>query len=257
VIVLAVESATGVAEVAVLEAGHLRGEATAPPGRPHAAALLPAVEAALAEAGCSLEDVEAFAVSIGPGSFTGLRIGLATVKAFALGGDRPAAAVPTLAALAWPLRPRGGGEVGILACLDARRGERYAAGYRGSEAGLAPWIPESVWRPEELAERVAERPGGQGESLWLVGEALEEVQGALETAARGRAMPARRPAPPGSERPRARAVGELGLRMLERGEGRPARDLVPRYLRRAEAEVRRTGRSLEASGEEDPAGGVL
>jgi len=254
VIVLAVESATAVAEVAVLEAGRLRGEATAPPGRPHAAALLPAVEAALAEAGCRLEDVEAFAVSIGPGSFTGLRIGLATVKAFVLGDDRPAAAVPTLAALAWPLRPRGGGEVGILACLDARRGELYAAGYRGSQAGLAPWIPESVWRPEELAKRAAERFAGQDESLWLVGEALEEVEAALREGG-GTALVHR--APPGSERPRARAVGELGLRMLGRGEGGPARHLVPRYLRRAEAEARRTGRALEASGEEDPAGGVL
>jgi len=260
VIVLAVESAAAGAEVAVLEAGRLRGGATAPAGRPHAAALLPAVEDALAEAGCRLEDVEAFAVSIGPGSFTGLRIGLATVKAFVLGSDRPVAPVPTLAALAWPLRPRGREEVRILACLDARRGELYAAGYRGSESGLAPWIPESVWRPEELAERVAELPGPREETLWLVGEALEGVQAALQAARvprRSRGIAAVRPAPPGSERPRARAVGELGLRMLERGEGGTARDLVPRYLRRAEAEVRRTGRALEASREEDPAGGVF
>lgn len=253
-IVLAVESATGAAEVAVLEDGRVRGEAAAAPGRPHAAALLSVVERALAGARCRLEEVEAFALSIGPGSFTGLRIGLATVKAFALGTELPVAPVPTLAALAWPLRRGSEREPAILACLDARRGELYAAGYRGCDQGLLPWIPEGVWRPGELADCVAGAPPeSRPERVWLVGEGLE----ALEKALREAGIAELRRSPREAERPRARAVGELGLRALERGQGRPARDLVPRYLRRAEAEVRRTGQRVEESPEEEPAGELL
>jgi len=254
VIVLAVESATAVAEVAVLEGGRLRGEATAPAGRPHAAALLPAAERALHDAGCRLEEVEGFALSIGPGSFTGLRIGLATVKAFALGTDLPVAPVPALAALAWPLRRASEREPAILACLDARRGELYAAGYRGADEGLLPWVPEGVWRPGELADRVAGAPSAaRPERVWLVGEGLEGVQDALREAG----IAELRRVPRETGRPRARAVGELGLRILGRGHGRPARDIVPRYLRRAEAEVRRTGQRVEGSSEEEPAGELL
>jgi tRNA threonylcarbamoyladenosine biosynthesis protein TsaB len=233
--ILALETATSRTGVAVLDGARVLAEVEAEPERGHAAALLPAVEGALAQAGVGLDVIDAFALAIGPGSFTGLRIGLATLKAFALGTEKPLAAVPTLAALAYPLRAA---DTAVIACLDARRGELYAAGFRaGADADTLvtlPEIPESVWKPESLAARIEGR-------CVLVGEGVEAVRDALLAAGRGDV----RVAEPALCRPRAAVVGVLGARMLARGEGKPAEDVVPRYLRRAEAEARRTGQALE------------
>lgn len=241
---LAVATATASIGVAVLDGARVLAEAAGEPGRPHAAALLPAIERALADAGVVLDEIEAFALAIGPGSFTGLRIGLATLKAFALGTPRLVAPVPTLAALAWPVRASAEAAAGaaIVACLDARRGELYAAGFRAAGDGLAPLaeLPESVWKPEALAARIAA-------PCVLLGEALEPAARALEAAGRA-------PLRVQAAAPRASAVGALGARMLARGEGRAAADVVPRYVRRAEAEARRIGDPLEPT---DAPRGVL
>jgi tRNA threonylcarbamoyladenosine biosynthesis protein TsaB len=231
---LALETATAATGVALLEDGRVLAEVEGEAGKGHAAALLPAVERALTQAGVGLEEIDAFAVSIGPGSFTGLRIGLASLKAFAFGTPKPVAAVPTLAALAWPLREEDGR---LVACLDAQRGELYAAGWRGEAGGLAPCDPaEGVYRPEDLAALLRDQPG----DVILVGEGLDPL---------AKALPGIRVAPPTCTRPRAASVGALGARMLARGLGEPASGLVPRYLRRAEAEARRTGDPLEPAGE--------
>ena len=96
-LVLAIESATAAPAVALLEGGRTLALRCAPAGASAAGWLLPAVTAVLADAGLSLGRVGLFAVAIGPGSFTGLRVGLATVKGLAFGGTVPAAPVPTLA----------------------------------------------------------------------------------------------------------------------------------------------------------------
>ena len=91
------------------------------------------VDAVLGAAKVSLASVECFAVSIGPGSFTSLRVGLATVKGLAFGSDSPVAPVSTLAALAWEaVRAAGSTEVDVAAALDARRGEVYGGVFRCS-----------------------------------------------------------------------------------------------------------------------------
>ena len=218
--ILAVETAGAATGVAVLEGARVLAQASGEPGRAHGAGLLPAVQRALEEAGIGLAAIDAFAVSIGPGSFTGLRIGLATVKAFALGTAKPVAAVPTLAAMAWPAREPG---VLLVPRLDAQRGELYAAVYRGQGDGLVRVVEESVWRPDELEARLA----GLG------------------------------PARPVNAAPTAAAVGEIGARILARGQGRAAADVVPRYLRRAEAEARRTGQRLEPPAGAGPRGELL
>jgi len=219
---LAIETATAVTRVALLDGERVLAEVE-DAERAHAAALLPAVERALDDAALTLSDVEGFAVSIGPGSFTGLRIGLATLKAFALGGGRPTAAVPSLAALAWPQR---GEAASVVACLDAQRGEVYAACYRaGGTLGLEPLWREVILKPEELAERVPEGALVMGTGVGL-------------------------PSPG----PRARDVGVLGSRLLAAGAATDATGLVPRYVRRAEAEARRLKDPVEAR---DPAGELL
>ena len=231
-LLLSIESATRVMSVAVLEGETLLAEISTFDERVHSERLLPAVDQLLRIADLSLDQIEAFAVSIGPGSFTGLRIGLATLKGLALGSDRPAVAVPSLAALTLA----AAGAVGpVAALLDARREEVYAVCLEGPGEIGAPLIADAVFTAEELAVALP------GACTVVVGEDAERVAGAAtERAGRGVVL-----LPAALGRARAFHTGLLGARLLARGEGQPAEDLVPRYVRRAEAEVRRTGERFE------------
>lgn len=227
-LLLALETATPHASVALLEGEVLVAEVGASGATPHSARVLPAVHGLLELAGASVADLGGFAVSVGPGSFTGLRVGVATVKGLAFGDELPVAAVPTLEALASSLRTVGGP---VLACLDARRGEVYAAAWSAGEL----LVPEGVYEAGALAELLTGR-------CTLVGCAGEEA--VLERLAAR--LPGAELATP--EPLRAWWVGRLGARLLAAGKGVAASTLAPRYVRRAEAEVRRTGRRFEPSG---------
>ena len=224
-LLLAVETATAAPSVALWRGDALLGERAADPGRATAEALLPAVDALLADAGLALAAVAGFAVSLGPGSFTGLRIGVATVKGLAFGTGRPAVAVSTLAALA--AHARGPGPV--AAVLDARRGEVYAAGFAGG--AVADWLAEGVIAIGALAARLPAGCRVVGEGVPLCAEALHGADVEL--------------APPPYPETTARHVAALAARAWSRGETVAAADLAPRYLRRAEAEVKRTGERFE------------
>lgn len=227
--ILAIESATERPGVALIDAGVCVAERAAGRDGTRSETLLPAIDALLAAAGLSATDLDAFAIGIGPGSFTGLRVGLATLKGLAFGLDRPAVAVPTLEALASTAGdPRPGP---VAAVLDARRGEYYGAVYPAG-AGSEPALPEGLYRPDALA---AALPAG----CLLVGDVAGPGSDALAPLI---AAGARVHAGGG---PCAGRVGVLGARRLAAGEGGLAAELVPRYVRRAEAEVLRLGRATE------------
>jgi tRNA threonylcarbamoyladenosine biosynthesis protein TsaB len=231
-LLLAVETSCGTPSVALLRGEELLAEEQAAAGRSGAESLLPCVDAVLRRAGVALEAVESFAISIGPGSFTGLRIGVATLKGLAFGTGLPIAPVPTLAVLA---RAAPGARDPVVALVDARRGELYAAAYRLEGEGREP-VPcepaEGVYTPEQLAPRLPPACLLVGEGVALCGERIRAL--ARSDVRLG----------PAAE-PHARDVGILGARRIARGEAVDAAALVPRYVRRAEAEVRRTGRRFE------------
>jgi len=220
---LAIETATDAAGVALLRAGEAVAARRLPPGQ-GAETLLPAVLELLADHGVGLAALDAFAVSIGPGSFTGLRVGVATVKGLAFGAGSRVAAVPTLAALA---ATRADVPARVAAVLDARRGEVYAAAHDGDPLHPPVWGP-LVLRPEALAERLAPGWTVVGDGVPVVEPAVRDRLGA-EVALVG----------PPQGIADAVAVGRLGARLLEAGRGVCAADLVPSYGRRAEAEERR------------------
>jgi tRNA threonylcarbamoyladenosine biosynthesis protein TsaB len=231
-LLLAIETATRVCSVALARGGDVVALREDDDARLHSERLLPLVDALLAEAGVRLGEVEAFAVSIGPGSFTGLRIGLATVKAFALGDALPVAPVSTLAALC---ASAGAGEGAVAALLDARRGAYYAGCV--SQAGLAraDVFPDCVLTPPELAGKL---PRGArvvvGEGARAGADALAALRPDLTLLALPRAGAS------------AATVARIGTQLLATGGARAASQLVPSYLRRAEAEARRTGRAFES-----------
>jgi tRNA threonylcarbamoyladenosine biosynthesis protein TsaB len=228
-LLLALESATSALSVALLRGDEFVDEESAPFG-PAAEILLPAIDTLLGRAGVDLEALEAFAVSIGPGSFTSLRVGIATAKGLAFGTDRPVAPVSTLAALA--LAP-GPTDAAVVPMLDARRGQVYAAAYAGG--GRHETIIEAgVYTPDELAARLVTPCILVGEAVPLCGEAIRAELGD------GVAL-----LPPPQGNSRARYVGALGAEMLARGEVVDAAALAANYVRRAEAEAKRVGEPFE------------
>jgi tRNA threonylcarbamoyladenosine biosynthesis protein TsaB len=147
-VILGLDTATPATAVAVLPADgepvELRHE-PAPGDRPgHATQLLPLARRALWAAGATFADVRRIGVGVGPGTFTGLRIGVATARALAQATGAELAPVSTLAALAAAAGP----ERAVLAVLDARRGEAFAAAYHGGERLVAPVAVD----PDELAD---------------------------------------------------------------------------------------------------------
>lgn len=227
-LILALETATAAVGVALLRGADLVAERRADTG-PAAETLLPAIDRLLNDAGAAESDVEAFAISVGPGSFTSLRVGIATVKGLAFGTRRPIAAVSTLAALSDRVAAT---DATVVPVLDARRGEVYAAAYRG-DATRAGVLDEGVYTPEDLCDAV--RP-----PLVVVGEGVPVVEAALRRAFRDVEL-----VPPPAGDASAHCVGVRGAALLARGAGSDAADLVPRYVRRAEAEVKRTGERFE------------
>ena len=116
-------------------------------------------EALRANCGVSLSEVDAFAVAHGPGSFTGVRIGVATVKGLALGTDRPCVGVSTLEAMAWGARSLGGS---LCCVMDARAGQVYNALFEVD--GLTPrrLCDDRALKMTELSEEIGEAPGFSG-----------------------------------------------------------------------------------------------
>jgi tRNA threonylcarbamoyladenosine biosynthesis protein TsaB len=231
-LLLALESATSCVSVALVRGGEVVGETQVVGSRHHAETLLPQIDEVLDRAKLEIADVDAFAVSIGPGTFTSLRIGLSTVKGLAFASDRPVAAVSTLAAVAHAGAAGGDDDVPRIALLDARRDEFYAGAFSGGDA-LAireDLMPESLYTLGELTAALPERFVLVGEGASQLGETLRSDGFELPLAMCQERMP------------HARSVAALGAALLAQGEGMQAAALVPRYLRRAQAEEDRLRR---------------
>lgn len=237
-VVLACDTSTRLGSVALLESGVVTGEVvfhlmTHPPtpsgGRGttrdhHSRRVLEEVARLLERRRLSVRDIGLFVASLGPGSFTGVRTTLATLKGLAWAVGRPLAGVCSLRALAWPLFGRG---VPVLAALDARRGEVYAALYGPDGSSLLEPRPGSA---EAVAE--AASPLCRGEVLG-VGEGVVACRERFEAALGGRFVPAEGP----FHVVRASVLAHLGMR----SEPIPVDRVEPLYLRRPEAEARRDG----------------
>ncbi|HEY5318266.1 MAG TPA: tRNA (adenosine(37)-N6)-threonylcarbamoyltransferase complex dimerization subunit type 1 TsaB, partial [Solirubrobacteraceae bacterium] len=186
--VLAFDTATAATTAALCDpAAGLEAELRddPPPGeRPgHATRLLPMVAELIDRAGGGWEAVGAIAVGIGPGTFTGLRIGVATARALARGRELPLVGVSSLAALAAGATAPGRSEDMVLAVIDARRGEAFAAAWRGQEPELDP----CALRPEALALEVVRLADASGAMPLTIGDGALRFREQLEAA--GAAVP--------------------------------------------------------------------
>lgn len=222
-VILGIETATRTGGVAIVSEEGVLAEYTLNIEATHSERLMVTVDRVLSDTGMGLADIDGFAVSVGPGSFTGLRIGVATVKGLAFTTGKAIAAVPTLKALAWNL-PWSRHQVCPL--LDARKKEVYAAIYRSEEGMPVPVMDERTIALRELAGRISERTIFSGEGARMFREELRSLLGELALFAPLSAMV-----------PSAAGVAEVGRMMLIAGEHVEPESLTPVYLRRPEAEV--------------------
>lgn len=150
--ILALESSATACSVALCRDGELVAENYQNSGLTHSRTLLPMVDSMLKNCGETLEDVDVIAVAAGPGSFTGLRIGVATAKGLAWAGDKDCAACSTLESMAWPLAHMTGSV--IVCAMDARRKQVYNALFLAEGDSLKRLTPDRAISLEELGEEL-------------------------------------------------------------------------------------------------------
>lgn len=225
--VLGIESATPVAAVAVVQEEKVLAERMVNNQRTHSVNLLPMIKAVLEDAEVACKDLAGIAVSSGPGSFTGLRIGMATAKTLAQVWGVPIVGISILEALAYPLT----GQAGVICpILNARKNEVYAAVYQTVEGKLHCLDGPMAVGPAELARRLKNK----GLPVTLLGDGVPVYSNMLKQQLGSQIFFA-----PGSIMwPRGASVAELGYRCLLAGEGRDPLELLPNYIRLSEAEVK-------------------
>ena len=217
-IVLGIETSTGVGSVALTRDGTILGEVTLNQPRNHSAQLIPAIEALLKLLGLDLEGLDGISVGLGPGSFTGLRVGLSAAKGLALALDKPLVGVPSPDALARDFPAEG------LLCilLDAKRGLLYMGLYRdGKRIG-----PLRVVSPSEVLEVL------KGKEVTLVGDGAILYRGVFEDVPGVKIHPQ-------PVYPSAKVVALLGEEKLKGGQRNDLSGLIPLYLRPPDAELKK------------------
>ena len=220
--ILAVDSTATTASVAICEDARLLAEYTVSNGNTHSETLLPMIESALRTLGLSVSDIELFATSAGPGSFTGVRIGAATIKGLAFNSQKPCVAVSTLEALAYNLIGRRG-----LICpvMNARRSQVYNALFESDGEKLSRLTEDNAMSIAELDSLLAKRKQsvsfcGDGYDVTVPEIKLTEYESVPE---RQRIQS-------------AYSVACVALEKYMRGEYVGDRELVSTYLRPCQAE---------------------
>jgi len=172
---LALETATTTCGGAVLRNNAVIAQAHLQRPRVHSERLTPLVEDVLDHADVEAGHLDAVAVSMGPGSYTGLRIGVSTAKGWALATGASLVGVPTLAAFAAQLRPVAATNDVICALLDARRDEVYAGAYRVGHDLITEHAPTKALPVEALPDWLGTVPG----RLWVVGDGADKSRESL------------------------------------------------------------------------------
>lgn len=223
-ILLAVDTSTSVGGVALLDDARLVAESRLNVRVTHSERLMGEIDAVLAHAKVAVVDIDVFAVATGPGSFTGLRVGVSTVKGLVFATGKRLVTVPTLEAFAWNL-PQCRHDVCPL--LDARKKQVYGAVFSWQDQGFIRRINEQAIHIDQLVQAITEPTVFLGEGALLYGDSIRKSLGS-------RALfghpPSMVPAPSN--------VAFLGMSRALRNEFADPVSVTPLYLRRSEAELK-------------------
>lgn len=223
-LILAADTSTSINTVGLWDCGRLRAETVAECGRAHSERLLATVDWVLREAGCGLPDIDLLAISIGPGSFTGLRVGAATWKGLALAVHKPLIGVPTLDAMT---RLSHFEDAAVCPLLDARMGEIFGAFYRFTSGVREKVVPDSVCPIERLVDQTPADTLFYGNGAELYKTRILEKR------------PESRFLEPVLSIPRASAVAAEAAALAAAGADTDAGRVAPVYLRKSQAEENR------------------
>lgn len=224
---LAVDTSTTSCSVALFNGDRLIEEAIYAAGKTHSRHLMSMIHRILDGCGCDPADIDAIGVTRGPGTFTGLRIGMSTVKGIAVATGAQVIGVSSLAALAFPFFLLN---CPVVAMIDARRGEVYYAQYR-AVTGIAPEMPVrvSVCDPETAAAQLPENAILVGSGAVLYREVFEAR------------CPSIRFADTTQHVIRAASVGMLALVRFNQQDVDSIGVLIPEYIRKSDAQIHASG----------------
>lgn len=232
--IIALESSAITASVAVTEDEKLLAQSFQNSGLTHSATLMPMVSDLLKNTGLTLDEMDVVAVAAGPGSFTGVRIGVAAAKGLAWPGDKPCAPCSTLESMAWQCAHMDGE---ICAAMDARRDQVYCARFLAGNGELTRLTPDRAIGLDELGSEI--RASGRPQTL--VGDGAHLVQKALD----GQGLPCVL-MPPHLIYQTAWGVARCALHMAREGKLVSAAAMAPSYHRLSQAERERLERLSKA-----------
>ncbi|MBU0986124.1 MAG: tRNA (adenosine(37)-N6)-threonylcarbamoyltransferase complex dimerization subunit type 1 TsaB [Proteobacteria bacterium] len=221
--ILAIDTSTTSCSVAIVEQDNLLAEATIVREQTHAKHLMDMVHTVIDFSGVKLADLDGIAVTRGPGTFTGLRIGIGCVKGLALASDKPVVGISSLKALAMQCAAAAGL---VYPMLDARRGEVYFSGYRVQNGVLKKEIDEGVLPPAQAVAHINEPCLLVGSGARLYHDMLVETLG--ERAFFASSF---------QHTIRASTVAYLGVKRFTQRDTDNVAALIPRYIRRSDAEM--------------------
>ena len=233
--ILGIESASLTASAALLSEKGLIGEFTVNFHKPHSETLLPMIDSLFSIAGTSLSEVDVIAVSEGPGSFTGLRIGASLAKGLAFGAGKQIVPVPTIDAMAY-----GTGVSDKVLCplMDARRNEVYG-GICLDDGGFRVLMPAAALPLESYAGQAAAFADAFGKGILFLGDGLTVHEEALR-----KLLPEAKIAPPTIRFQKAGNVAALGMKLFAEGKAVEPEAFSPVYLRMSQAERERLEEGL-------------
>ena len=220
-IVMGIDSSTQVNTIALLQGGQLLCEAVLNTRKNHSQRLMPMIDTLLKEAELGIENVDGVAVSLGPGSFTGLRIGMATGKALAWSLSKPLVGISSLDGIAFNAQGVTGT---ICPILNARRNQVYTAIYKMNKGELEKTSDYMAVEPMELIKQLQNH-----EQVTLLGDGIEEFISIFTESLGDRLV-----IPSSANRlPRASHIAYLGWKRLLKGEEDDVINLAPLYIRKA------------------------
>ena len=228
--ILAFETSAKAASVALMEKGKLLGESYQNTGLTHSQTLMVMAEDLLKACGLTAKDVEAVAVAAGPGSFTGVRIGVAAAKGFAWGGELPCYGVSTLEAMA---RNLGAYQGYVVPAMDARRSQVYTAIFHAERGSLTRIEADMAISLAELGEKIK----NYTQPVFLVGDGANLCYNTLVEEVPGLVLP-----PEHRMHQRAAGVALAAQAMMDAGDPGSGAELTPNYLRLSQAERERQAR---------------
>jgi len=222
-IILAVDTTTPAGSAAILEKTKLISEVNIDSASTYSERLLPSIHFLLERSKLNIKEIDTFAVAVGPGSFTGIRIGLSTIKSFAYASGKPVALVSTLEALAFKLHH----SQGRLLCpiLDARKGQIFAALFESTKAGLKEVIAQGAYSPDEFFSLIPSH-----RLISFIGNGSQAYKEKILQYFKDKARFAFRTAFVAYE------VGQLGYELLRKNKGVTFQEIRPLYFRRSQAE---------------------